>query len=116
MKSKDWDFGALASAGCVSLVTDDIKERGPHYKLMKIPDSDVMPFAFYELLFLDYLQNKITEAELVTCSNKICDVSDLGMNCKSKLKAFMRRFWQSPYSDSAREWMEDFCEVNTAAR
>ncbi len=32
--------------GCISLVTDDIKERGPHYTLMRIPDSDVMPFAF----------------------------------------------------------------------
>lgn len=41
--------------GCISLVTDDIKERGPHYTLMRIPDSDVMPFAFYELLFLDYI-------------------------------------------------------------
>lgn len=29
--------------GCISLVTDDIKERGPHYTLMRIPDSDVMP-------------------------------------------------------------------------
>jgi putative acetyltransferase len=25
--------------GCISLVTDDIKERGPHYTLMRIPDE-----------------------------------------------------------------------------
>jgi hypothetical protein len=30
---------------CVSLVTDDIKARGPHYFLMRTPDSDVIPFA-----------------------------------------------------------------------
>lgn len=42
--------------GCICLVTDDIKERGPHYTLMRILDSDVMPFAFFELLILDYLK------------------------------------------------------------
>ena len=43
--------------GCLCLVTDDIKEYGPHFTLMRTPDSEVMPFAFYELLFLDYLEN-----------------------------------------------------------
>jgi hypothetical protein len=42
--------------GCISLVTDDIKERGPHYTLLRVPDSDGMPFDFYELLFLDFLE------------------------------------------------------------
>ncbi len=27
-----------------------------HHTLMRIPDLDVMPFAFYEILFLDYLE------------------------------------------------------------
>ena len=62
--------------GCISLVTDDIKERGPHYTLMRIPDSDVMPFAFYELLFLDYLEERLSEQELLDYFNRICDLSN----------------------------------------
>jgi len=98
--------------GCISLVTDDIKEYGPHYTLMRIEDSEVMPFAFYELLFLDFLEKRLTEAELLARFRKICDSSGLTMNCTSKLKTFIRRFWSSPYSESEREWMEDFCEDN----
>ena len=95
--------------GCISLVTDDIKERGPHYTLMRIPNSDVMPFAFYEILFLDYLEEKVTEEELLNCFNTICDLSGLKWNCTSKLKAFIRLFWTNPYSDSEKEWMKNFC-------
>ena len=95
--------------GCISLVTDDIKERGPHYVLMRIPDSDVMPFAFYEILFLDYLESVITEEKLLNCFNVISDFSELRMNCSSKLKAFIRRFWTDPYSESERDWMRSFC-------
>jgi hypothetical protein len=95
--------------GCISLVTDDIKERGPHYLLMRIPDSDVIPFAFYEILFLNYLEELITEEELLDCFNTICDLSELKMNCSSKLKVFMRRFWSDPYRDIEKEWMKSFC-------
>ena len=37
--------------GCICLVTDDIKERGPHYTLMRMPDSDVIPFAFLKFYY-----------------------------------------------------------------
>jgi hypothetical protein len=104
---------ALAkTVGCISLVTDDIKERGPHYTLMRIPDSDVMPLAFYELLFLDFLEQRITEEALVECFNTIRDLSDLKMDCITKLKDFIRRFWTSPYSNSEKEWMKSFCRTN----
>lgn len=98
--------------GCISLVTDDLKEYGPHYTLMRIEDSEVMPFAFYELLFLDFLEQRLTETEVLGLFNKVCDLSGMTMNCTSKLKAFMRRFWSNPYSESEREWMEVFCEDN----
>lgn len=89
--------------GCICLVTDDIKERGLHYTLMRIPDSDVMPFAFYEILFLDYLEERITEEKLLDCS--------------SKLKAFIRRFWTDPYRENEKEWMKSFCtEKNINAK
>ncbi|KUO77759.1 MAG: hypothetical protein APF81_01420 [Desulfosporosinus sp. BRH_c37] len=98
--------------GCISLVTDDIKERGPHYTLMRIPDSDVMPFAFYELLFLDYLEGRLNEQELLDYFNRICVLSKLTMDSKSKLKSFIKRFWRDPYTESEKEWMKSFCEEN----
>lgn len=98
--------------GCICLVTDDIKERGPHYTLMRIPDSDVMPLAFYELLFLDYLEERVTEQKLLEYFNRICDLSKLRMDSKSKLKSFIRRFWSDPYTESEKEWMKSFCQQN----
>lgn len=95
--------------GCVCLVTDDIKERGPHYTLMRIPDSDVMPFAFYELLFLDYLESIIDEVELIYKISAVCSTSSYRMNIDSKLKEFIRRFWARPYSSTEKEWMRGFC-------
>ncbi len=98
--------------GCISLVTDDIKERGPHYTLMRMPDSDVMPFSFYEILFLDFLEQRIHEAQLVISFNLICNLSNLKMDCASKLKIFIKRFWTSPYSETEKRWMESFCKEN----
>lgn len=98
--------------GCISLVTDDIKERGPHYTLMRIPDSDVMPLAFYEILFLDFLEQRISAEDLLVCFTSICDISGLNLDCKSKLKAFIKRFWRDPYSENEKQWMKTFCEDN----
>jgi len=103
---------AIATAltlGCMCLVTDDIKERGPHYTLMRIPDSEIMPLAFYEILFIDYLEDKLTVLELVNAFNLISTIAELNMNCLSKLKGFMRRFWSNPYNENEKEWMESFC-------
>lgn len=96
--------------GCICLVTDDIKERGPHYTLMRTPDSDVIPFAFYEILYLVYLEQRISEQELLDCFNRVCEVSELKMDCTRKLKTFIRRFWSSPYSENEKEWMKSFCK------
>lgn len=98
--------------GCICLVTDDIKERGPHYTLMRTPDSDVKPFSFYEILFLDYLEAKLSEAQLITRFNTICELSGLTWNCSSKLKEFMRRFVFGKYSDSEKEWFNEYCRIN----
>ena len=105
--------------GCISLVTDDIKEYGPHYTLMRIEDSEVMPFAFYELLLLDYLESKSNKKEFKESFDLINNLSSLQWNCSSKLKAFLRRFWSNPYSKSEREWMRDFCvehQINAKSR
>lgn len=111
---------ALAKTlGCICLVTDDIKERGPHYTLMRIPDSDVMPFAFFELLILDYLEGKIGQDKLVKNFNEICIQGEMNWILESKLKGFMRRFWKDPYSESEKIWMLNFCrdrQINPSSK
>lgn len=96
--------------GCICLVTDDIKERGPHYTLMRMPDSDVIPFAFFEVLLLDYLEGRMSEKELMDTFNSICTLSGITWGMQSKLKGFMRRFWSDPYSESEKVWMNRFCK------
>ncbi len=98
--------------GCACLVTDDIKERGLHYTLMRIPDSEVIPFAFYEVLFLDFLEGKMSEKDLSEAFSLVCTVSGLVWDIRSKLKGFIKRFWKDPYSESEKEWMSRFCINN----
>ncbi len=95
--------------GLACLVTDDIKERGPHYTLMRILDSEVIPFAFFEVLFLDFLESRMSEVELSDAFVAVCDFSGLVWDIKSKLKGFIRRFWYDPYSESEKVWMNGFC-------
>lgn len=109
---KVYAISMAKTLGCICLVTDDIKERGPHYTLMRTPDSDVKPFSFYEILFLDYLEAKLSEAQLITRFNTICELSGLTWNCSSKLKEFMRRFVFGKYSDSEKEWFNEYCRIN----
>jgi predicted nucleic acid-binding protein len=58
-----FDYGeanavALAAAlGISALVTDDTKDFGPHETLVREYIENIMPFAFYELLYLEYLQS-----------------------------------------------------------
>lgn len=52
---------SLAKAmGLIAFVSDDTKELGPHDTLVKELIEDVIPFAFYELLFLRYLDGVIS--------------------------------------------------------
>lgn len=105
--------------GCICLVTDDIKERGPHYTLMRIPDSEVIPFAFFEILFLDFLEGKMSEKDLADAFTSVCATSDLVWDIQSKLKGFIKRFWKDPYNESEKVWMSGFCidkGINAKAR
>jgi len=98
--------------GCTCLVTDDIKERGPHYTLMRIPDSEVIPFTFFEILLLDFLEGKMPEKNLLEAFYLICTISGLDWNIQSVLKKFIKRFWKDPYSEKEKEWMRRFCADN----
>ena len=78
--------------------------------MMRMSDSEVIPFAFFEVLLLDYLEGRMTEEELIDAFNSVCTLSGLTWGVQSKLKGFMRRFWSDPYSESEKVWMKGFCK------
>lgn len=59
--------------GLSALVTDDVKEYGPHFTLMRLPDGEIIPFAFYEILFLDYLEGKSSATDKLTALRFFAD-------------------------------------------
>ncbi len=50
----------LGAMGIEVLLSDDTKLYGPHDTLCRELVTDVIPFAFYELLFLRYISSAIT--------------------------------------------------------
>lgn len=100
---------ALArTLGISALITDDIKEYGPHFTLMLEPDTSVFPFAFYELLFFDYLEDILkTPQDLRAAFETVNQHIEKPMNFQSKQKGVIRRFFRGTEKD--KKWMEDFC-------
>jgi predicted nucleic acid-binding protein len=100
---------ALArTLGISALITDDIKEYGPHFTLISEPDTSVFPFAFYELLFFDYLENILkTPQDLKDAFETVNQHIEKPMNFQSKQKGVIRRFFKGAEKD--KKWMEDFC-------
>lgn len=115
-----FDFGeanavALAKTlGISALVTDDTKQFGPHETLLKEVIEDVIPFAFYELLYLEYLKSDDAFDEFVESYEKINKVAypKRPMSFLSRIKRVIARF--SPRRGTKRDirWMMEFCERN----
>lgn len=105
---------ALAKTlGAMCIVTDDTKQFGPHATLMRIPESEVMPFSFVEVLFLLFISGKLTAEAVIDKFNTIIAASNnFSWRFENKLKDFVRRFAQSPYSAREKEWMSKFCTKN----
>lgn len=103
---------ALArTLGVMSIVTDDTKLGGPHATLMRLPESEVIPFAFYEVIILLFLTGKISAKEAVEKFNCVINNSnELSFSFKSKLKFFVKRFIKDPYSERERYWIENYCK------
>lgn len=108
---------ALArTIGAVTVVTDDIKERGPHFSLMRFPDSDVIPFAFYELIILLYLRNDLSEKEALDTFNEVKKYSpDIVWNFKSRLALFVKRFIAEPFTEREKNWFSEYFTGNISA-
>ena len=103
---------ALArTLGAMSIVTDDTKIGGPHATLMRLPSSDVIPFSFCEVLFLLFLENKVTINEILSTYNAVIEKSnDFFISLKSEFEKFVKRFSLSPYSEREKQWMSDYCK------
>ncbi len=104
---------ALArTLGAFAIVTDDVKPAGPHYTLMRMPEGDIIPLSFYEVLFLNFLDEKIKAIDVINIFNRVTSVSDMHWTIESQLKIFIRRFWRNPYTGREKEWMQTFCQKN----
>lgn len=110
-----FDFGevnavALASTlGIAALVSDDTKEYGHHDTLVKQAIEDVIPFAFYELLFLQYLESDNDYNTFESSFQKVNTVSfGHPMSFVSRIKRVVKRF-SSKGSQRDQEWITKFC-------
>ena len=104
---------ALArTLGVFAIVTDDVKPAGPHYTLMRMPEGDIVPLAFYEVLFLNFLDEKIKAIDVINIFNHVTSVSDMHWTIESQLKKFIKRFWRNPYTKREKVWMQTFCQKN----
>lgn len=102
---------ALArTLGAISVVTDDIKKGGPHYLLLREKNSDIIPFAFYELMMLDFLEEKTTPEIYVKSFNRVNRILNNPMNIEKKTKNFILRFWGKNSEERDKQWIKKFCE------
>ncbi len=103
---------ALAKAmGIVAFVSDDTKDDGPHQTLVKELIEGVMPFAFYELLLLRYLDSHISIKEMFDSFQEInvASMSSHPMNFRSKISITVRRFSRKHGTKRDNDWLEAYC-------
>lgn len=112
-----FDFGEAnaialaASLGIAALVTDDTKQYGPHESLVKELVEDVIPFAFYELLFLNYIESKIDLNQLKEIYELINITSfEKPMGFSGRISRVARRFSKHG-TERDILWMKNFCKT-----
>ena len=97
--------------GAVSVVTDDTKPCGPHHTLMSLPESDIIPFADYEIIIMLFLLNVYSVAEVVQTIDQICKASpDYKFEVIPKIKKFINRTIRDPYSERDKVWFAEFAK------
>ncbi len=91
------------------------KEFGPHETLVKELIEDVIPFAFYELLFLRYLSGEFTAEEMNREFNEITSKSMNGrpMNFRSRMLRTVRRFSYKSGTKRDCDWIHSYCKSNS---
>lgn len=104
---------ALATAlGIPSFVSNDIKDGGPHETLVKEYVEDVIPFAFYELLFLKYLKDDISLEDFENKFNKISRTMTIPMKFNSKVKVTIGRYLSRNATNRDKEFLKIFVKKN----
>lgn len=104
---------ALAKAmGIAAFVSDDTKDFGPHQSLVKELIEGVIPFAFYELLFLKYLNSEMTLEELHISFEHInqSSMAQFPMNFKRKLSEVLKRFSDKYATERDKKWILNYCK------
>lgn len=115
-----FDYGeanavALAAVlGIAALVTDDTKEYGPHDSLIKEYVENIIPFAFYELLYLEYLQSEDDFDAFYMNFETINHIAypSRPMNFLNRIKRVVRRFSKNGTARD-RKWITDFCAAKS---
>jgi hypothetical protein len=106
---------SLAKAmGLFAFVSDDTKEFGPHETLLKELIEDVIPFAFYELLFLRYLSGEFTVEEIHQEFDEVTSKSmrQRPMKFRSRMLKTVRRFSYRNGTQRDYDWINAYCKKN----
>ena len=103
---------SLAKAmGLIAFISNDTKEFGPHETLVKELIHDVIPFAFYELLFLKYIGSEIDvekmHQEFEEVSTK--SMGEYPMNFRSRMLTVVRRFSSKNGTKRDYNWICEYC-------
>ena len=104
---------SLAKAmGISAFISDDTKKFGPHASLMEELIEDVIPFAFYELLFLRYLSGELVvesmHQEFVNVTSK--SMNQHPMSFRSRVLRTVRRFSLRNGTKRDYDWVQSYCE------
>ncbi len=103
---------ALAKTmGIAAFLSDDTKEFGPHDTLVRGMIEDVIPFAFYELLFLKYIETDQTPEDLHKQFQEVTLSSMIGypMNFRNRMLTTVKRFSNKHGTKRDIDWISEFC-------
>jgi hypothetical protein len=101
---------ALASViGIEAFVSDDTKDGGPHETLVKELIDDVVPFTYYELLFLKYLKGELDCSGFKEEFEKVASTMSHPMSFTSRIKKVLFRYHEKYSSDRDYEWLDEYC-------
>lgn len=94
-----------------TFVSDDTKDFGLHQSLVNELIERVIIFAFYELLFLKYLNYEITSEELHMSFERVnkSSMSKFPMNFKRKLFEILKRFSDKYATERNKTWILKYC-------
>ncbi len=106
---------SLAKAmGISAFISDDTKKFGPHASLMEELIEDVIPFAFYELLFLKYISDDFTAKGMHIEFDEVTSKSmrKYPMNFRDRILRTVRRFNKKYGTKRDCNWIDGYCKEN----